>query len=217
MKSVYSVKSVKRMSRQSVIVDGKSLRLNRVYVLLLLVVGSLVAQISAVEVLSQASYRGGEAKAVVQIQRADDGSLALVAEFRPDTTQPGDWHFYDKDFVGQYGLPTTLALQAGGWIQSTGAVTADQKVKTIDFFGEQLAVYPDGPVVLRQPVTLVNELPAASTPAQVQISYMLCSNEICQLPQEAIPLDLGKSTQALDVAAIGMDVSGSRAQMRPLY
>ncbi len=108
---------------------------------------------------------------------ADVGKGTLVGVFTPKPkTDP--LHLYSVDLKGPEGVATTMAIRPGQAVEPSGALTADKVAQDHD----GLAIYPDGPVTIRLPVTVPPTSDGAPTETTLLISYMACSAKFCLNP-----------------------------------
>ena len=110
----------------------------------------------------------------------------VVAEFDP--TDPTA-HLYGMELpdggIDGSGRPTRLAVVGGDW-QAVGPVTASAASHEIELagFDRPFAVYPDGPVILRQAIHEIGDGPH-DDPVDVTVTFMACSSKgVCFAPVE---------------------------------
>src|ERR1051326_2558500 len=108
-----------------------------------------------------------------------EGKPVLRATFTP--TEEG-FHLYGKDLpeegINGLGGPTRLDIVSGS-IQSAGPMFVDRNTRDEDTLGVKLPIYPEGPVTLRQPISIVRP----GDKADVELSYMSCkSGGVCHPP-----------------------------------
>jgi len=125
----------------------------------------------------EATARAQAVTVTVSVEEVVGDRALLVGRFVPDAATP-PWHLYGIDLVGTLGQATRLALAPGGLAEATGPLTADQPTHELD----GLAVYPDGPVVLRLPIRLPDGAVGTTVAVEVLVSYMACSKDICKNP-----------------------------------
>lgn len=115
----------------------------------------------------------------VDLVRGSGRAAMLVGRFHPE--QQG-YHLYDLALPhasdDAEGMPTRIDLPPGGPLTATGPETADQVPQVHD----GLSVYPPGDVVLRLPVLLPVRADGAAVPTQLVLSYMSCSESLCNQP-----------------------------------
>ena len=135
---------------------------------------------------------------VITLERDASSATAatLVGVFTPDPKHPQALHLYGLSLpAGGAGIATRMALPSDSPLKIRGELTADQV--THEMAG--LAVFPEGPVTLRLPVTLtVSALqgqPLQVQPLQGQgqgegalqavtvlVDYLACTHDSCLIP-----------------------------------
>jgi thiol:disulfide interchange protein len=113
----------------------------------------------------------------------EPGKAVLVGVFTPKP-KSDPLHLYSVDLQGPEGIPTTLAIAPGQPVQAAGPLTADQR--THDLAG--LAVYPDGPVTVRLPITVPATPDGTAVETRLLLSYMACSEKFCLNPVIKAPV-----------------------------
>lgn len=114
---------------------------------------------------------------------ATPGTGTLVGLFTPKPKKD-PLHLYSVDLQGPEGVATIIAVRPGQAVVADGPLTADQK--TQDHGG--LAVYPEGPVTVRLPITVPATTDGAPSETTLLISYMACSARFCLNPVMKQPL-----------------------------
>ena len=155
------------------------------------------------------TYEAGEAP----------GTGTLVGLFTPKPTKD-PLHLYSVDLKGEdAGVATTIAVRPGQSVAAAGPLTADKATHDL----EGLAVYPDGPVTVRLPLTVPPSADGAPVETTLLISYMACSAKFCLNPVIKTPVKVliptaraGGAAQVptpggLDAVAVRQIVSGALA------
>lgn len=123
-------------------------------------------------------------KAAVSAARLDGEWIVLRGTFTP--VDKG-YHLYGKDLPEEgldgTGRPTRLDVTAGA--TQTGATMADKEPHDLKVFDQTLPVYPEGPVTLYRLARA-----AAGTKLTLSLTYMSCSNELCNAPVEKSPMEI---------------------------
>ena len=129
---------------------------------------------------------------VVTLERDASSATAatMVGVFTPDPKHPQALHLYGLSLpAGGAGIATRMALPSDSPLKIRGELTADQV--THEMSG--LAVFPEGPVTLRLPVTLAVSPLAGQGPVQppsegalqavtVLVDYLACTHDSCLIP-----------------------------------
>lgn len=106
------------------------------------------------------------------------GEPVLTAQFTPQ--QPG-FHLYSATLPanGVDGVGRPTRLEVGGALAPVGAAVPDARPEALRVSGVAgpLAVYPDGPVTVRQRVRVTQGLPAL-----VWVTFAACSRWTCLPP-----------------------------------
>ena len=183
------------------------------------VLAVLVANLAASEV---ATTRAQAVTVTVAVAEVVGDRAVLIGRFVPDAATP-PWHLYGIDLVGTLGVASRLGLAPGSKAEVVGPLSADQTTHELD----GLAVYPDGPVVLRLPIRLPDGIAGGSVPIEVLVSYMACSADICKGPVKDARLTVAvpahprpaaqaslPATAAVDPAALTAAVAKALADER---
>jgi hypothetical protein len=122
------------------------------------------------------------------VERASDGALTVVAEYRP--TEP-NLHLYGQELpdggIDGAGRPTRLVVNDAAW-QAIGdpVASVDSELITLAGFDAPFATYPDGPVTLRQAIEPSGGLPPDET-LEMSVTFMACSSAgLCYVPVEGV-------------------------------
>src|SRR5678815_4440259 len=78
------------------------------------------------------------------------GKGTLVGLFTPKPKKD-PLHLYSVDLKGDVGVATTIAVRPGQAVTADGPLVADQQAQDHD----GLAVYPEGPVIVRLPIAVL--------------------------------------------------------------
>lgn len=119
----------------------------------------------------------------VALERDSRDQAWIAAAFRPIAR---DVHLYGAslpaDGIDGLGRPTRLTLVPSPVWQVMGPAVPDrlEEVLRFELLKTALPVYPAGPVTLRVPVTIAAS--NAAREAEVQVSYMACSDTGCLPP-----------------------------------
>jgi thiol:disulfide interchange protein len=124
---------------------------------------------------------------------ATGGKGTLVGVFTPKPKKD-PLHLYSIDLKGPEGVATSLSVRPGQAVAEAGPLTADQQAKDHD----GLAIYPDGPVTVRLPVTVPPSADGAPIDTTLLISYMACSEKFCLNPVIKQPLVVKIQTAKAD-------------------
>jgi len=124
----------------------------------------------------------------VSLEADSDGRPVVRATFTP--TEKG-LHLYGKDLpeegVKGFGRPTRLEV-TGDVMKPAGPVFADVSPQDSEVADVKLPVYAEGPVTLRQPVTISS---GDNLTAELLVSYMACrTGGECKAPVERKRLEL---------------------------
>lgn len=123
-------------------------------------------------------------KVAVSAARLDGEWIVLRGSFTP--SEKG-YHLYSKDMPEQgidgTGRPTRLDVTAGA--TQTGATMADKEPHDLKVFDQTLPVYPEGAVTLYRLARA-----AAGAKLSLSLTYMSCSNELCNAPVEKSPMEI---------------------------
>ena len=146
------------------------------------------------------------------VEPVEARTAALVATF---AAEPGH-HLYALSLPADAaGIPTKLEFAPGSPARPFGPLRADQA--THDLNG--LAVFPEGPVVLRQEFELPDGPKGTTVPVTVLVSYLACTADSCRIPVLKAPLTIpvmalpGAKPQPAVVAA-GPSLDEIRAVVR---
>ena len=133
-----------------------------------------------------ASFEKNSVAVVITIEPgAKPGTATLVGRFTPKPkTDP--LHLYSVDLKGPEGVATALVIRPGQLVEAAGALTAEQTAEDHD----GLAIYPDGPVTVRLPLTVPPTADGAPVETTVLVSYMACSAKFCLNPVIKTPVKL---------------------------
>ncbi len=119
----------------------------------------------------------------IAVEKTPAGPAWVVGTFTP---LQAHFHLYSKDLPknglrGQ-GRPTLLEIASTGQVKPIGSPAASQPTfgQYSRVIEQSLPVYPDGPVILRQQIELLQSGVAA--PSELSITYMACSEEFCLPP-----------------------------------
>src|SRR5215468_8843084 len=133
-----------------------------------------------------ATFTDSGVRVEIAFSRDAQGDAHLSATFTP--TEP-TFHLYANSLpragIEGVGRPTLLEIVAARGIEVSGPLSADTMPlqERIDGFDQPFAIYPDGPVTLRQPIRFTDGVTAAA--AELAITYMACSSQgLCLAPVE---------------------------------
>jgi hypothetical protein len=118
----------------------------------------------------------------IHLERLADGPT-VVAEFRP---LDGGLHLYGAslpmDGIDGAGRPTRVELGDAGWVTAGPAQTSVTEVDvTLAGFDRPFPIYPDGPVVVRQPIQ--TSTGGDDGRIDLSVTFMACSSAgICFVP-----------------------------------
>jgi hypothetical protein len=124
----------------------------------------------------------------VAVEQDQTGQTWLASTFTP--TQP-HFHLYSIDLprkgLGGVGRPTLLEVIASTGLHPIGSLQANQPVIDLyfDILQRSYPVYPDGPVTVRLPIEKPDR---PTTPIELAITYMACSDTTCLPPVENKPI-----------------------------
>lgn len=138
-------------------------------------------------ILTAAFDESGVAVSVRYSAPGNGNAASLIVSFAPDKT---GFHLYSLTMPddGVQGLGRPIRVAVSGRLAATGPLTADKPIRTIRPAGldVDLPVYPDGPVTVTMPVSVVG---GSSTTAHVAISYAACSAMTCLAPVTRKPVE----------------------------
>lgn len=178
--------------------------------LLCLAVVAATASAASQPLLDETEATGGVRVALALEDIAGDRAT-LVATFTPQAGE--QWHLYGSELPETgiefmpgtaIGRPTKITVPEDGALAITGEPVASVAAEAYENPNLQVTydIYPSGPVTLRYPV----RLPAGdgtSVPAELQVWYMLCSDEACLAPSSGRAV-----TVQVPTAATGDPASG---------
>ncbi|MGC1375877.1 MAG: hypothetical protein WA821_06640 [Anaerolineales bacterium] len=131
--------------------------------------------------LTLTTFSENDAAVIVQLRRAADGQVFLVATFTP---LEAGFHLYSKDLprngVGGLGRPTLLELTPNSRMRASGALTESVASEVSGADPSGVLIYPNGPVTLTLPV----RLPAGGgwVDDEISLTYVVCSANGCKAP-----------------------------------
>jgi Disulphide bond corrector protein DsbC len=156
-----------------------------------IVVPTSQAPASEPDLTPLATYTQNDVTVQIALKALPNGQRALLATFTP--LRP-HYHLYSKDLprLGLHGVgrPTLMEITPTSGLTLLGNLEANQP--TFDHFShaleQALPVYPSGPVLLTQRLSLSPQ--ALSAPIQLTLTYMACSEDTCLSPVDSQPLTL---------------------------
>ena len=107
--------------------------------------------------------------------------LVAVVTLTPD--RPG-FHLYGlTPATTKLGIPTRIEVTGGARV--SGEASADRAITVLHYpaLDVDLSVYPDGPVTVTVPLTLIG-----THPPELLITYAACSDSVCLAPVRALPV-----------------------------
>lgn len=152
------------------------------------------------------------------------GKGTLVGLFTPKPKKD-PLHLYSVDLKGPEGVATAIVVRPGQAVTEAGKLTADKT----PYDHEGLAIYPDGPVIIRLPVSVPPSADGAPAETTLLISYMACSAKFCLNPviKQAVkvliptakaaagtPTPMTGATGGVDAEAVRQIVSGALANQK---
>lgn len=156
--------------------------------------------------LSRATHYDPSGGVQVELSSAwsGDGKLIVRARFTPDDPA---FHLYSKDLprkgVNGIGRPTLIEVADRGRFTEIGELIADQKaIQQLDATSNTShSIYPSGPVTLYLSL-LRPESSHGQEQITIRLTYMSCSERVCNLPVERAAVSL---TLPTPVAVHGND------------
>ena len=130
----------------------------------------------------QAVFAESGVTVAVAVSTDEAGRTWVIGTFTPHEPK---FHLYSKDLpttgIRGVGRPTRVDVIPSAAIALDGPLVANSPVRRlhVEPLDQELPVYPDGAVTLRQPVR-VSVVPSDSvTLVELSISYMACSKNLC--------------------------------------
>jgi thiol:disulfide interchange protein len=130
-----------------------------------------------------ATFEKNSVAVVLTFEPGEAGKGTLVGVFTPKPKND-PLHLYSIDLKGPEGVATTIAIRPGQAVEAAGPLSADK----VPYDHDGLAIYPDGPVTVRLPVTVPPSADGAPVETTLLISYMACSAKFCLNPVIKTPV-----------------------------